>query len=191
VRNADLSLLGGRQILVGPEHVGDLVAFLSDPAVSDPIYDLPRPINHHTVAAWVEDALRRKTDGEAVLCVSLDDNGALAGYSYFTVWPALSAAEIAGARRADLQSSGEGGRGAVRSFAWMFEHLGVRLVGLTASLENVRSARLIEAAGFVSMGERVSLRPDGVERRSRYWEMTREAWRARANSVVSGASEEG
>ena len=60
----------------------------------------------------------------------------------------------------------------------MFVHLGVRLIGLTAALDNVRSARLIEAAGFVPMGERESHRPDGSVRRSRYWELTREAWQA-------------
>ena len=54
--------------------------------------------------------------------------------------------------------------------------LGVRLVGLTAAVDNVRSARVIEAAGFVSMGERESVRPDGSVRVSRYWELSREAW---------------
>ena len=61
----------------------------------------------------------------------------------------------------------------------MFESLGVRLIGLTAALDNVRSARIIEGVGFVPMGERDGVRPDGTVRRSRYWEMTREAWRAR------------
>jgi hypothetical protein len=46
----------------------------------------------------------------------------------------------------------------------MFEALGVRLVGVTAALDNVRSAKVIEAAGFVRMGERDSVRPDGTVR---------------------------
>ena len=33
--------------------------------------------------------------------------------------------------------------------------------------------------GFVRMGNRVVTRPDGTTRESVYWEMTREAWRAR------------
>jgi len=37
---------------------------------------------------------------------------------------------------------------------------------------------LIEAAGFVAMGERESRLPDGSVRLSRYWELTREQWRA-------------
>ncbi len=55
----------------------------------------------------------------------------------------------------------------------MFDHLGVRLIGLTAALDNHRSARVIEAAGFRFIGERDSIRPDGSVRRARYWELTR------------------
>ena len=61
----------------------------------------------------------------------------------------------------------------------MFEVLGVRLIGVTAALDNARSAGVIEAAGFRPMGERDGVRPDGSVRRSRYWEGTREAWRQR------------
>ena len=63
-----------------------------------------------------------------------------------------------------------------RSIAFMFEHLGVRLIGLTAALDNVRSAASIDAAGFRRMGEVESVRPDGTKRRSIYWELTREEW---------------
>jgi RimJ/RimL family protein N-acetyltransferase len=52
----------------------------------------------------------------------------------------------------------------------------VRLVGLTAALDNIRSAKVIEAAGFRPMGERLSQLPGGGVRRSLYWEMTREDW---------------
>jgi RimJ/RimL family protein N-acetyltransferase len=98
------------------------------------------------------------------------------------VWPDRSSAELVGAQRADLQNSGAGSRGAARSFGWMFEKLGVGLIGLTAALDNVRSHRVIEAAGFIDMGERDSVRPDGTIRRSRYWEMTAEQWRQRAGA---------
>jgi RimJ/RimL family protein N-acetyltransferase len=108
----------------------------------------------------------------------LDQGDAISGYSYFTIWPEFSAAEIAGAHRADTQGHGVGKAGAARSFGWMFEHLGVRLIGLTAALDNVRSAKVIEAAGFVHKGQRTSTRPDGSTRESNYWEMTREAWRS-------------
>jgi len=52
-------------------------------------------------------------------------------------------------------------------------------MGLTAATDNVRSAKLIDAAGFVRMGTRDSVRPDGTVRVSLYWEVTREQWRAR------------
>ncbi|MFZ3005826.1 MAG: GNAT family protein [Phenylobacterium sp.] len=165
-------------VLAGAEHVPGLVTLLADPAVSGPIYDLPRPINTETVSAWVAEAQALRQKGEALLFVSLDPAGDVAGYSRFSVWPDRASAEIVGARRADLQSRGQGGSGAARSFGWMFEALGVRLVGLTAALDNVRSAKVIEAAGFVRMGERDSVRPDGTIRRSLYWELTRDQWQA-------------
>ena len=61
---------------------------------------------------------------------------------------------------------------------WAFEIIGIRLMGLTAALDNVRSQRMIDGAGFKRMGERDSVRPDGSVRRSVYWELTREDWRA-------------
>ena len=168
---------GGDDLVVaGPQHVAGLTAMLADPRVSDPIYDLPRPITEESVARWIEqsEALRQK--GECLLTVALDEAGEVAGYSRFTVWPERSAAEIAGARRADLQNSHAGKAGVARSIAFMFEVLGVRMIALTAALDNVRSAASIDAAGFRRMGEVDSVRPDGTTRRSLYWEMTREEW---------------
>jgi RimJ/RimL family protein N-acetyltransferase len=40
-------------------------------------------------------------------------------------------------------------------------------------VDNVRSGKLIEAAGFRPMGEREVMKPDGSARRSLYWELTR------------------
>lgn len=97
-------------------------------------------------------------------------------------WPERSAAELAGANRADGQGQGRGKMGAARSFGWMFGHLGVRLIGLTAATDNIRSARVIEAAGFVARGERQSVKADGSTRVSRYWELTRDQWREIAAS---------
>lgn len=178
VRHADLGLLGPRHRIAMVDHVDSLIDLLSDPAVSEPIYDLPRPFTPEIIAHWISEAKARQEKGEAVLCVMLDEDDAVSGYSYFTIWPDRSAAEIAGAHRADTQSRGVGKIGAARSFGWMFEHLGVRLIGLTAAKDNVRSAKVIEAAGFTPMGERSSTRPDGSFRESNYWEMTRDQWRA-------------
>ena len=177
VRGVDPLSLGPGRVIAGLEHAEGLTELLADPRVSDPIYDLPRPITSANVAAWIAESARQQAAGDGVLILTLDPEGRVAGYSKFSVWPDRSAAEIAGATRADLQGKGQGGPGAARSFGWMFETLGVRLIGLTAALDNVRSAKVIEAAGFRPMGERDSVRPDGTVRRSRYWELTREEWR--------------
>jgi RimJ/RimL family protein N-acetyltransferase len=173
VREAD-----GR-IVAGPEHVDGLLKLLSDPRVSDPIYDLPRPFTRESIAAWVaeNEALRR--EGRAILSVNLDEAGEVAGYSRFMVWPERASGELAGARRADLQNTGGGRTGVAQSIAWMFETLGLRLIGLTAAVDNIRSAKAIDGAGFKRMGERDSVRPDGTVRRSLYWELTRDEWRLR------------
>lgn len=163
-------------VVAGPEHVDALTAVLADPAVSDPIYDLPRPITRESVAAWVAQSEALRQDGRCVLAVTFDEAGEVAGYARFTVWPERASAELAGARRADLQNSGAGRQGVARSIAWMFEELGVRLIGLTAALDNVRSAKAIDGAGFKRMGEVESVRADGTVRRSLYWELTRDEW---------------
>jgi RimJ/RimL family protein N-acetyltransferase len=165
--------------LAGPEHVDGLLKLFLDPQVSDPIYDLPRPFTRDSVAAWVAESEALRQEGRCILLVGLDEAGEVSGYSRFTVWPERSSAEIAGARRADRQNSGAGRSGVAQSTAWMFEALGVRLIGLTAALDNVRSAKAIDGAGFRRMGEVESVRPDGTVRRSLYWELTRDEWRLR------------
>lgn len=168
-----------RDRIAGPQDVPGLTRLLADPRVSDPIYDLPRPIDEENVRRWVAESATLAEKGECLLTVSRDAAGEVAGYSRITVWPERSSAELAGAARADRQNSGQGRAGVARSIARIFEDLGVRLIGLTAALDNVRSAAAIDGAGFRRMGERESLRPDGSVRRSLYWEMTREEWMLR------------
>ncbi len=176
VRSADPAGLGPNREIAEMKHVPGLVALLSDPRVSGPIYDLPRPITTESVTRWVAERQAERLAGEGVLVVTLDEHGKVAGYSDITVWPERASAEIAGAIRADLQGKGQGGSGMQKSFAWIFETLGVRLMCLTAALDNVRSQKGIDAAGFRRMGEREVVRPDGTTRNSVYWELTREAW---------------
>lgn len=163
-------------VVAGPEHVEGLLKLLSDPKVSDPIYDLPRPFSRESIAKWVADSDALRQQGRCILAVTLDDAGEVAGYSRFSIWPERASGELAGARRADMQNTGGGKVGVARSIAFMFETLGLRLIGLTAALDNVRSAKSIEAAGFRNMGEIESVRPDGTTRRSLYWELSREEW---------------
>jgi hypothetical protein len=98
----------GHPNLAGPEHVDGLLKLVLDPQVSDPIYDLPRPFTRESVAAWVAESETLRQEGRCILAVSLDEAGEVASYSRYTVWPERSSAEIAGARRADLQKAIDG-----------------------------------------------------------------------------------
>lgn len=174
-----LDLMGGRRRLVTRDDCERLRAFFAEPSVSDWIYDLPKPCTLENVRAWVGERLERAGRGECVLSIIVDDDGSVLSYADVEVWPERSSAELAGAMRADRQNSGSGSANALGTFRWIFETLGVRLMCLTAALDNVRSQKLIDNAGFVRMGERDGVRPDGTTRRSVYWEMTREQWCAK------------
>ena len=179
VRHPDLAALGPGRRVASLADTEAVAAFFSDPAVSDPIYDLPRPFALDNVRDWIEAIAVQQARGDALLVLTYTPDGVLISYSKFSVWPDRSSGELGGAMRASRQNSGQGRGGMANSLNWMFESLGVRLIGLTAALDNVRSAAIIEGVGFVPMGERDGVRPDGTVRRSRYWEMTREAWRER------------
>jgi RimJ/RimL family protein N-acetyltransferase len=176
VRRADPATLGPGRAHADMTHVPGLVALLSDERVSGPIYDLPKPITPDSVTRWVAERQAERLAGEGLLFVTLDAAGEVAGYAHIAVWPERSSAELAGAIRADLQGHGQGSVGMARSFAWIFERLGVRLMCLTAALDNVRAQKGIDAAGFRRMGEREVVRRDGTRRASVYWEMTRDEW---------------
>lgn len=176
VRAADVASLGPGRVRADLGHVPGLVALLSDERVSGPIYDLPRPITPESITRWVAEAQAQALAGEGLLTVTLDERGEVAGYAKITVWPERASAELAGAIRADLQGQGQGGIGMARSFDWIFETLGVRLMCLTAALDNLRSQKGIDAAGFRRMGEREVTRPDGTVRRSVYWELGKDEW---------------
>jgi RimJ/RimL family protein N-acetyltransferase len=176
VRHADAATFGDGRALAEMKHVPGLLELLSDEQVSGPIYDLPRPFTLDSVTRWVAERQARRLAGEGLLFVTLDEHGKVAGYSDITVWPDRASAELAGAIRADLQNRGQGGRGMTKSFDWIFETLGVQLMCLTAALDNVRSQKGIDAAGFRRLGERTVTRPDGTTRASVYWEMTKDEW---------------
>lgn len=186
VRTADPATIGPGRVMATAEHAEALADFLADPLVSDPIYDLPRPFTPEVMAAWVADYAARRARGEGLLIVTTDFGGkAILSYSQIAVWPERASAELAGAVSADMQGMGGGGSGALAMFGWMFAALKVRLIGLTAATDNVRSAKLIDRAGFVRMGERDAVKADGTVRRSLYWEMSRERW----DALAAGRSE--
>jgi len=177
VQASDPSVIAPNRRLATRRHVEGLIQLLSDPLVSDPLYGVPRPFTEANIAHWVDDFIERRARGEGVLIVTTDfgDQGVVA-YSQITIWPERASGETAGALSADIQSLGSGGSGAMRVFGWMYDVLGVRLIGLTAALDNVRSAKLIDRAGFQRKGERDVVKSDGRIRRSLYWEQTREEW---------------
>jgi RimJ/RimL family protein N-acetyltransferase len=178
VRNAEVTRLAPGSVFATGEHVPAVLELFGDPAVSEPIYDLPRPFTPASIAAWIAEAEAQRRRGEGLLILIRAANTVI-GYSKITVWPDRSAAELGGALRANRQGTGSGGAGAAHTIGWIFHTLGVRLICLTAALDNIRSTKLIDRMGFVRMGERDAIRADGTIRRSHYWEMTRDAWNAR------------
>lgn len=182
VRAAPIESLGAFRVLAEAHHAEAMLGLLQDPAVSEPIYDLPRPLTLENVSAWISASLAERERGESLLAVTMAPDGLAMGYSKITVWPRHSAAELAGALRAGLQGAGSGGQGAAHTISWIFANLRVRMICLTAALDNVRSIKLIDRMGFRRLGERDGIRPDGTTRRSHYWEMTREEWEELQNS---------
>lgn len=177
VRTADLSTLGTGRVLATDALAEATFDLLADPAVSEPIYALPKPLTLASVKGWIEECEAARRRGECLLILNVHGGHAF-GYSKVTVWPDRSAAELGGAIRANLQSSGAGGAGATHTIGWIFNTLKVRLICLTAAIDNVRSAKLIDRMGFKRMGERDAQRPDGTIRRSIYWELGADEWAA-------------
>jgi len=155
-----------------------LLALLSDPTVSDPIYTLPRPINRKTVKDFISRHLDERARGEGLLLVGLDGAEAAATYHDIQFWPQWSACELGGAIRADKQNAGAGVAGAAAAFGWLFEGIGVDLICETAALDNFRTKRLLERLGFSYAGEIESELPGGGTRASLCWEMTKADWRS-------------
>lgn len=176
VRDVNPSTLGPGRVLANLNHTEALLDLLADPAVSDPIYALPRPFTAASVAAWITECEAARRAGDALLILTLSQDGVVYGYSKISVWPKQSSAELGGALRAGLQNAGAGGAGAAHTIGWIFEHLRVRLICLTAALDNARSTKLIDRMGFNRMGERDVTRVDGTIRRSHYWELTVDEW---------------
>ena len=179
VRGADISKLGPFRVRAKASHAQGVLDFFADPAVSDPIYSLPRPLTLTSITKWLEECVSAHDRGECLLVLTIDEQGTVLGYSKMSVWPDTSSAELGGAMRASLQNSGSGGAGAAHTIGWMFENLGVRLICLTAALDNIRSTKLIDRMGFRRMGVREAIKPDGTTRTSHYWELTREGWEDR------------
>jgi len=180
---ADMSSPTGERRLARVEDAAAAARFFADEAVSGPIYDLPRPFTEENVRAWIEARIAKHQAGEGILTF-VHDGDEIVSYADVAIWPQHASGELAGAVRADRQNSGQGSANMRGMFDWMFEELGLRLICLTAALDNIRSQRGIDAAGFTRMGGRDVVRADGSIRQSVYWEMTRDEWRAKWGSAA-------
>jgi RimJ/RimL family protein N-acetyltransferase len=167
------------QQLAGVGHAGAFFDLVADPRVSGPIYTLPRPVTLQGCRAFIADRIERRARGEGFLLLMLDRNGVVAGYQDIEIWPQWAAADVGGAIRLDAQGTGAGRLGASRAFNWLFETIGVDLICETAALDNVRSQKIMERAGFRYVGVIESELPGGGSRPSHYWELTRAEWAAR------------
>ncbi len=162
--------------LATPDDAGVFHEFLSDPDISGPIYTLPRPLTLESVRAFIEDHLEQRERGEGLLFLNVDAAGAIGGYVDIIVWPQWAAGELGGAVGKQRQGQRHGIEGARLGFDWMFDVLGLELLCATAALDNFRTAKLLDGLGFKRKGEIVSVRPDGTERASLVWEVTRPEW---------------
>jgi RimJ/RimL family protein N-acetyltransferase len=165
--------------LATPDDAEMFFAFLSDPAISAPIYTLPQPLAPATVRLFIEKHCAEQARGEGLLFFNFNQTGELGGYTDLCIWPDWAAGELGGAVHPDRQGERRGVKGAELSFDWMFDTLDLDLICETAALDNIRTARLLDHLGFRRMGEVTSQRDDGTTRPSLVWEVTRAEWAAR------------
>lgn len=162
--------------LAGLEDAQAFLTFLEDPAIHEPIYNLPKPLNIASVTAFIEHKLDARTAGDGLLFLRFDEAGEVVGYSEIDLWPEWGAGDLGGALRPDQQGKRAGVDGARQTFTWMFNTLHLDLIVATGALDNVRTARMLDGLGFARMGEMTNRRPDGTQRPSIIWEMKRDAW---------------
>ncbi|WP_417622941.1 GNAT family N-acetyltransferase [Parasphingorhabdus sp.] len=153
--------------------------FLSDPQIHAPIYTLPRPLTVESVRGFIADHQAQRERGTGLLFLTLDEQGRIAGYSDICIWPHWAAGELGGALHPDRQGQRRGVEGARQSFGWMFDGLGLDRICETASLDNHRTAHLLDGLGFTRKGEITSQRADGTTRPSLVWEVSQAEWQAK------------
>ena len=158
------------------DDVDTFLEFLKDPAVSAPIYTLPVELTRETIKRFIEKHIEEREKGIGLLFFNYDADGNFGGYTDMCIWPEFAMGELGGAVHPNRQGSRKGIEGARSGFDWMFETLGLDVICETASLENVRTARLLDGLGFRRAGQTLSKREDGTERASLVWEITKSEW---------------
>ena len=161
----------GSARLAVPDDAPDILDLLKDERASGDVYTLPRPFSLGSVRVWIIDHQEQARNGVGLLMITFDDKGQAITITDFQFWPQYAACEFGGVMAAHLQSQRMGTKGIRQLCDWVFTHLGVRLLVMTASIENIRTHKLLDGLGFKRMGEVESTRPDGSIRRSLYWEL--------------------
>jgi RimJ/RimL family protein N-acetyltransferase len=165
--------VNGSSRLATLDDVPGLLKLLSDERVSGDVYTLPRPFSLDSITAWIQDHEQQVRDGVGLLMVAEDEKGDIVSLTDFQFWPEHAACEFGGVIAAHLQSQSVGTRGMAHLCGWVFTHIGIRLLVMTASPDNIRSHKLLRGLNFTQMGEMDSVRPDGTVRKSLYWELLR------------------
>lgn len=161
----------GQSRLATTDDAPAILELLKDERVSGDVYTLPRPFSLDSVRAWIEDHQKQAKAGTGLLMVAFDDKGQAVTITDFQFWPEYAACEFGGVIAAHLQSQHMGTKGIRQLCDWVFTELGVRLLIMTASQQNIRTHKLLDGLGFKRMGEVDSIRPDGTVRQSLYWEL--------------------
>jgi len=169
-----LASVFGISHLASADDAPAILDLLKDERVSGDVYTLPRPFSCANIQAWIKDHEDQARKGEGLLMVVRDDTGQVITLTDFQFWPEYAACEFGGVIAAHLQNRHMGSKGIKELCDWVFEAIGVRLIVMTSSLDNIRSHKIFTAMGFKDMGEMDSVRPDGTVRRSLYWELARE-----------------
>lgn len=161
----------GQSRLATLDDAPAVLELLKDEQASGDVYTLPRPFSLGSVRAWIADHQKQAEKGDGLLMLVRDAEGRVIAITDFQFWPEYAACEFGGVIAAHLQSKHMGTKGISQLCDWVFSELGVRLLVMTASLENIRTRKLLGGLGFERMGEVDSIRPDGTVRRSLYWEL--------------------
>ena len=161
----------GNLDLATTQDTAEILALLMDERVSGDVYTLPRPFSLSSVRAYIKEHQEQARAGDGLLMCSRDGRGQIISLVDFQFWPEYSACEFGGVIAFEHQSKSIGTKGIKQLCAWTHGVIGINLLAMTTSLENIRSQKMLKRLGFTQLGEMESVRPDGGVRRSLYWEL--------------------
>ena len=128
--------------------VPEILTLLQDERVSGDVYTLPRPFSFESVSAYIKDHQQQARAGEGLLMCSRDAAGQIISIVDFQFWLESSACEFGGVIAYEHQSKSIGTQGIKQLCAWTFEVIGINLLAMTTSLENIRSQKMLVRLGL-------------------------------------------